>query len=97
MVDLRTLLSKFLPHYFVLAEKLEEGFPNSHFVIDQYKIRAQPDRNKNGGGLIEYVSKGLICKPLDDTINLNNEIILSEIIIKNKKWATFSAYRPPCN
>ena len=30
VVDLRTLLSKFLPHYFVLTEtKLDESFPNS--------------------------------------------------------------------
>ena len=37
MVALRTLLSKFLPHYFVLAEaKLDEGFPNLQFAIDQY-------------------------------------------------------------
>ena len=28
------------------------------------------------GGLIGYVRKGLICKSLDDTINLNSEIIL---------------------
>ena len=38
-------------HYFVLAEtKLDEGFPNSQFVIDQYEIRTRRDRNKNGGG-----------------------------------------------
>ena len=98
VVDLRTLLSKFLPHYFVLVEtKLDETFPNSQFGIDQYEIRTQRDRNKNGGGLIEYVRKGLICKALEGTVNLNSEIILSEITIKNKKWAIFCAYRPPCN
>ena len=47
--------------------------------------------------LIEYVRKGLICKPFEDTISLNNEIILSEITIKNNTWANFGAYRPPCN
>ena len=83
VVDLRTLLSKSLPHYFVPAEKkLGESFPNSQFVIDQYEIRTRRDRNKNGGELIEYVGKGLICKALEDTLNLNSEIILSEITIK---------------
>ena len=78
MVDLRTLLSKFLPHFFNLAEtKLDENFPNSQFVIDQYEIRTRRDRNKNGGGLIEYVRKGLMCKALEGTVNLNSEIILS--------------------
>ena len=49
------------------------------------------------GELIEYVRKGLIWKPFEDTINLNSEIILSEITVKNNKWATFSVYRPPSN
>ena len=45
------MLSKFLPHYFVLAEtKLDESFPNSQFVIHQYEIRTRQERNKNGGG-----------------------------------------------
>ena len=98
MVDLRTLLSEFLPHYFVLAEtKLDESFPNSQFVIDQYEIRTRRDRNRNGARLIEYVRKSLICKALEDTVNLNSEIILSEITFKNNKWAIFNTYRPPCN
>ena len=46
---------------------------------------------------MEYLRKGLIWKPLQDTINLNSEIILSEITIKNNKWAIFNAYRSPCN
>ena len=51
VVDLRRMLSKFLPHYFVLAEtKLDESFPNSQFVIHQYEIRTRQERNKNGGG-----------------------------------------------
>ena len=98
MVDLRTLLSEFLPHYFVLAEtKLDESFPNSQFVIDQYEIRTRRDRNRNGARLIEYVRKSLICKALEDTVNLNSEIILSEITFKNNKWVIFNTYRPPCN
>ena len=49
------------------------------------------------GELIEYVRKGLIWKPFEDTINLNSEIILSEITVKNNKWAIFSVYRPLSN
>ena len=98
MVDPRTLLGKFLQHYFVLAEaNIDEGFPNLQFVIHQCEIQTRRDRNKNGGGLIEYVRKGLICKSLEDTTDLNSEIILPQITIKNSKWTIFSAYRPPCN
>ena len=71
VVDLRTLLSKLLPQYFLLAEiKLDEGFPKSQFFINQNEIRTCWDRSKNGGGLIEYVRKGLICKPLEYTISM---------------------------
>ena len=83
MVDPGTLLGKFLQHYFVLAEaNIDKGFPNLQFVIHQYEIQTRRDRNKNGGGLIEYVRKGLICKSLEDTTDLNSEIILPEITIK---------------
>ena len=34
---------------------------------------------------------------MEGTINLKNETILSEIIIKNHNWVIFSAHRPPCN
>ena len=52
MVDLRTVLTKFLPRYFVLAErKFGEGLPNSQvFIMDEYEIGTRRDRNKNGGG-----------------------------------------------
>ena len=73
------------------------GFPNSQFIIDQYEIRTRRDRNKNGTGLREYVKKGLICKSFEYKINLNSKIILSEITIKNNKWAIFIACRPSCN
>ena len=103
MLDLRTMLSKFLLYHFVLAEaKLIEVFPNSQFVIDQYEIQTRWDRIKNGGGGggeggIEYVRKGLIWKHLGDIINLNSETTLPEITVRNNKWTSFSAHRSPCN
>ena len=74
MVDLRTVLTKFLPRYFVLAEtKFGEVLPNSQvFIMDEHEIRTRRDRNKNGGGLIEYVRKRPIFKSLEDTINLSS-------------------------
>ena len=62
--------------------KLDEAFQDLKFTIDQYEIRTLRDRNKNDVGLIEYIRKGLICKSLENTINLISEIILSKIIIK---------------
>ena len=96
IVDAREILTKFSPDYFVLAEtKLDESFPTGQFYINNYEIRTRKDRDRNGGGLIEYVRKGVVCKQLNNFGINNNEIISSELTIRNKKWIIFSVYRPP--
>ena len=44
--------------------KLDESFPNSQFKLNEYEVRARTDRHKHGGGLIEFVRQGFICKRL---------------------------------
>ena len=40
IVDVREILTKFSPDYFVLAEtKLDESFPTGQFYINNYEIR----------------------------------------------------------
>ena len=63
-------------------------------TINNYEIRARRDRDKHGGGLIEFVRKGLICKRLRNYESLNIEVICSEATISNKNWVIFSVYRP---
>ena len=54
IVELREILTKCSPDYFVFAEtKLDESFPSSKFQIENYELRTRKDRNKHGGGLIE--------------------------------------------
>ena len=36
----------------------------SAIMYEDYVTRTRKDRNKNGGGLIEYVRKGIVCKKL---------------------------------
>ena len=89
-------MSKFSPDYFVFAEtKLDESFPTAQFEIEGYEIRTRKDRDKHGGGLIEYVRKGIICKQINNFGVCNSEIIFSELTIRNKKWVIVSVYRPP--
>ena len=65
IIDLREFLKHISLDYFVLSEtKLDNSFPCAQFQISDYEIRARRDRNKNGGGLIKLVKKGLICKRL---------------------------------
>ena len=77
-------MSKFSPDYFVFAEtKLDESFPTAQFEIEGCEIRTRKDRDKHGGGLIEYVRKGVICKQIINFGVCNSEIIFSELGTKN--------------
>ena len=97
VVDLREILSKISPDYFVVAEtKLDYSIPSKQLEIENYEIRNRKDRDKNGGGLIEYVKKGVVCKQLNFDAK-SSEIIISELTIRNKKWVIISCYRPPSN
>ena len=59
--DLRLILHNIPLDYFVIREtKLDKSFPNAQLTINNYKIRARRDRDKHGGGLFEFVRKGLV-------------------------------------
>ena len=80
----------------ILSEtKLDENFLNAQFTLDGYEIRARRYSNKFGGGLIEYVRKGLICKRTNKYEPKSNECICSEITFSKKKWVIFIIFRPP--
>ena len=66
--------------YFVVSEiKLDSSFPSAQFHINGYEVIARRDRDKNGGGLIEFVRKGFTCK------SKFSEVICSEFTISNKR------------
>ena len=89
-------LKKIIQYYFILSEtKVDSSFPSVQFAIDNYKIKARRDRNCNGGGLIEYVRKGIISRSLKEYETLHSETICSEITISKKKWLYISIYRLP--
>ena len=96
LTDLKVILKYLSLNYFILSEKkLDEIFPNSPFTLDCYEIRARRDRNKFGGGLLEYLRNGLICKRTAKSEPKSNECICSEITFSKKKWVIFGIYRPP--
>ena len=94
--DLKEILNLIQLDYFVVGEtKLDDSFPSAQFFIDDYEIRARRDRNRNGGGLIEYVRKGLICKRIRQFETKTSESIASEVTVSKTKWFVLSIYRPP--
>ena len=96
IIDVREVIGKVSLDYLVISEtKLDESFPSAQFNISNYEIRNRRDRDKNGGGLIEFVRKGFITKRLKDYETQICETICSEFTVSKKKWICFSVYRPP--
>lgn len=96
IIDVRDILPKVSLDYFVIAEtKLDNTFPTAQFTIDGYTIRNRKDRTKNGGGLLEYIKRGVICNKINDYNTNYCETVCSEILLQNKKWFFLSLYRQP--
>ena len=63
LIDVREMIGRLQLNYFVIGEtKLDSSFPSAHFHIGDYETRNRKDRNKSGGGLIEFTKKGIITK-----------------------------------
>ena len=96
IIDLREVMQVLQLDYFVVSEtKLDNSFPSAQFYLSDYEIRCRKDRDKNGGGLIEYIRRGVICKRLKQFESNVIEAIFSELTISKKKWFCMSIYRPP--
>ena len=62
IIDLRIIIEKFLPDILVIEEtKLSSEFNNNAFLINNYKTPMRLDRDEFGGGLMQYVGKGVVC------------------------------------
>ena len=85
--DLQIIIQNTPLDYLVLSEtKLDESFPIAQLNLDGYEIRARRDRDKNGGGLTEFVRRGIICKRVSER---------SERTKSKSRWLCFTISRPP--
>ena len=77
--DLRIIIQSLPLDYLVLSKsKLGESFPNAQLNLDGYEIRARRDRNKNGGDLVKFLRRGIVCKRIR-----NFKLSFSECIRSN--------------
>ena len=85
IVDVREVFGKLQLDFFVLSEaKLDDSFPSAQFYIENFEIRNRRDRDKNGGGLIEFVRKGFITKKIKEYETKVSETFASEFTISKK-------------
>ena len=77
--DLRYLISDIKPEVLTISEtKIDHTFPDAQFIIDGYAY-IRKDRNKNGGGLITYIKRGIPHKRLSKLEPTNSEVTCAEL------------------
>ena len=95
IIDVREMIGRPQLDYFVISEtELDTSFPSAQFHIGDSEIRNRRDRDKSGGGLIEFVKKVIITKRFKDLETNLSETICTEITISKKRWFCMSVYRP---
>ena len=82
--------------YFEISEtKLDDSFPSAQFAVEKHEIRGRRDGDGHGGGLIEFVKRGIICKRVNQLETVSLESICSESTISSNKWFCMGIYRSP--
>ena len=83
-----------MPEVLVFAEtKLNESHTDPQFYIENYYKPSRKDFTSNSGGIIEFIKKGVVRKPLQDYELKTFESICSEITINKVKYCLLSFYR----
>ena len=59
------------------------------------QIGNRMDRDKHGGGLIEFVRKGFITKRMKEYEAKLSETICTKFTVSKEKWFCLNVYRPP--
>ena len=82
----------------IAETKLDETFPSTQFLLNNFKKPYRLDKTKTSGGLLVYVMQGIPSKPLYNfTLPKDFQVIPFEITLKNQKWLIISVYNPDRN
>ena len=69
--------------------KLDDTFPLGQFYVEGFTMPNRLDRNRNGGGVINYVMEDIPSKLPQDV-----EGMFVELNFRKIKWLLFGAYNP---
>ena len=75
--------------------KIDESFPLSQFMIDEFSMPYRRDREANGGGILVYFRNNITAKLLNfENLPSDIDAIFTEMNIKSKKWLLCCTYNP---
>ena len=90
--DLKILISRMFDVLIATETKLDDTYPISQFHIDGYSMLYRLDINRNGGGVIIYVTEDI---PSKNFFPNDIEGIFVEINFRKSKWLLYGTYHPP--
>ena len=95
-VMLKPIFQSYIDVFLVSETKLDSSFTSAQFAIDGYHYPFRKDRNCNGGGLMLFINKSIICSEIP-TPNLPGDIeaLFIEINLRNQKILLVGTYKPP--
>ena len=79
---LQYVINRNLDITLLLKIKVDDSFPSVQFMLQSYGISYRLDRNSNGGGLLLYGRKDILCKFLQVKSDCHIESIRVEINLK---------------
>ena len=75
--------------------RIDESFPLSQFMIDEFSMPYRRDREANGGGILVYFRNNITAKLLNfENLPSDIDAIFTEMNIKSKKWLLCCTYNP---
>ena len=92
---LRPLDSLQLDYFLIRETKLDESFLSAQFAVESYKIRTRRDRDRHGGGLIQFLKRVKIYKRVKQFETAISKSIFPEITISRKKLFCTGIYWAP--
>ena len=80
----------------ITETKLDDAFPLGQFYVEGFAIPYRLDRNRNGGGVIVYITKDIPSKILEKhKLPQYLEGMFVELNFRKIKWLLFGTYHSP--
>ena len=91
--QLKELVLKHVDVLVICETKLDETFPSSQFSVDGFSLPYRLDRNRNGGGVMIFVTEDIPSKLLTKH-NFPNDVegLFVELNFRQSKWFLFGTF-----
>ena len=76
--------------------KIDDSFPKTQFLIEEFTTRCRLDRNGSGGGILVFICKDIPSKSRPTDFS-NRKRFFLELNLQKIKWVLCCSYHPHSN